>query len=236
MTTPTPEKEAELRGLLEKATPGPWVECHNMAGAMSVVVQNDIGKSICWLNIHNQEAANAALIVAAINALPDLLSALSTEREGRELAEAEGWRDAVSAVQYMAANWAQDCRTPEDRAALRDAAKSIVDELISASPGDWLGTEWRSAQDWMAQISALQALIAEKDSMLAYWRDGAGIVETCLAVAVEAKPETAVFPLIGREAQLWHQAQAEAYRHALEMMGPPESRANSTEAKTGEPG
>lgn len=77
--------------------------------------------------------------------------------EENERARAAGWRDAVSAVQYMAANWDQDRRAPEEKVALRDAAASIIDELISASPGDWLGTEWKSAEEWMSKVQAAEA-------------------------------------------------------------------------------
>lgn len=55
-----------------------------------------------------------------------------------------------------------------------------------------------------------------------YWRDGAEIIERCLAKAIKADPEDAPFPLTGEEARLWHSAQEQAYRHALEMMGPPQ--------------
>lgn len=54
-----------------------------------------------------------------------------------------------------------------------------------------------------------------------YWRKGTEIIERCLKKAAAASPSDAPFPLVGDEARLWHQAQAEAYRHALEMMGAP---------------
>lgn len=58
------------------------------------------------------------------------------------------------------------------------------------------------------------------DSMK-YWRDGAEIVERCLKRALAADPLDVPFPLVGDEARIWHSAQAAAYQHALEMMGPP---------------
>lgn len=83
------------------------------------------------------------------------LQAQLAEAKG-ELAEAEakGWRDAVSAVQYMEANWYQDCRSDVERKALADAAASIIDELVTGSPGEWLGTQWLSVQQWQAKLGA----------------------------------------------------------------------------------
>lgn len=60
-----------------------------------------------------------------------------------------------------------------------------------------------------------------KTDPIAYWREGAAIVEACLTKALKADPSDAPFPLAGREAAIWHEAQASAYQHALEMMGPP---------------
>jgi len=54
-----------------------------------------------------------------------------------------------------------------------------------------------------------------------YWKEGTLIIEACLRKAVRADPGDVPFPLVGAEAVLWHQAQATAYQHALEMMGMP---------------
>lgn len=59
------------------------------------------------------------------------------------------------------------------------------------------------------------------DDPLIYWLNGAAIIEEYLKVAIAENPADAPFPLVGREAAIWHEAQADAYRHALEMMGPP---------------
>lgn len=61
-----------------------------------------------------------------------------------------------------------------------------------------------------------------------YWRDGTALIEACLAKAVRGDPSDVPMPLVGDEAKLWHQAQAEAYRHALEMMGVPQCAASET--------
>jgi hypothetical protein len=97
--------------------------------------------------------------------------------------------------------------------------------------------EWARRDDWHRLFvgSDIRQLIGEIDhcrAMLAAAppsdtpkererQDGAGVIERCLAKAAAADPADAPIPLVGEEAALWHQAQAEAYRHALEMMGPP---------------
>jgi hypothetical protein len=60
------------------------------------------------------------------------------------------------------------------------------------------------------------------DQVNTYWREGTALIEACLAKAIRADVNDAPIPLIGAEAKAWHYAQAEAYRHALEMMGVPE--------------
>jgi hypothetical protein len=47
---------------------------------------------------------------------------------------------------------------------------------------------------------------------------GIDIIEKCLAKAVKAEHEDAPFPLDEAQAKLWHRAQMEAFRHALEMI------------------
>lgn len=58
---------------------------------------------------------------------------------------------------------------------------------------------------------------------LEYWLKGTAIIEGRLAKAALAKHEDAPFPLDAEQAALWHAAQVDAYRDALEMMGVPES-------------
>ena len=57
-------------------------------------------------------------------------------------------------------------------------------------------------------------------TLLAYHAQGARIIEACLAKAAKGDPRDAPMPLTGADAALWHRAQVEAYRHALDMMGP----------------
>lgn len=80
------------------------------------------------------------------------------------VAEAKGWRDAVSCLQYCEANWYQDQRSDEGRNALVDATHALISELVTCSSGDWLGTEWKSAQEWIAEVTALRAQLAERNN------------------------------------------------------------------------
>lgn len=73
-------------------------------------------------------------------------------------------------------------------------------------------------------------------SDLDYWRAGTKIIEECLANAIKADPGDVPFPLVGAEAKLWHQAQAVAYQHALEMMGMPSSPARAVVIQLINPG
>lgn len=75
-------------------------------------------------------------------------------------------------------------------------------------------------------MSNIEGLGTQK-AALEYWSAGTEIIERCLQKAVEADPLNVPMPLVGDEALLWHRAQMEAYRHALEMMGVPvDSRAS----------
>lgn len=95
-----PVDAAELHELLAKATPGPWMLDENC------IAQEEVGG---WCNIakcgalvkygpgrnapgYEQTEANAALIVAAVNALPLFLAALEMQREALEFyADETAW-------------------------------------------------------------------------------------------------------------------------------------------------
>lgn len=67
-----------------------------------------------------------------------------------------------------------------------------------------------------------------------YWRQGAQIVQACLDKAAKADPLDAPMPMTAAEAAIWHRAQVEAYRHALEMMAPPEEASEALIERTNE--
>jgi hypothetical protein len=125
-------------------------------------------------NLFSFTQAEAMVKAIAGPEIEALLDALTTERakvaalEAEvKIAEAKGWRDAVWCLQYCGANWFQDCRPEEERKALENAARELANELVTCSPGDWLGTEWNTAQDYISAITKLEAqvdqLIDERD-------------------------------------------------------------------------
>lgn len=81
----TDERIAELRGLLEHATPGPWFREEMDTRKRQYQVRATIGQSTggCgYLLFKGVELdSDAALIVALVNAAPDLLRSAERERE-----------------------------------------------------------------------------------------------------------------------------------------------------------
>ena len=70
----------ELKALAEKATPGPWE--YETGPALegrhhSVIDQEEVMVCECYEGTEEQQEANAKLIVALVNNLPAILSALS---------------------------------------------------------------------------------------------------------------------------------------------------------------
>ena len=86
-------------------------------------------------------------------------------------------------------------------------------------PSAWCGVE---ASAGRPDANRLNTPAAETSS-IAYWKEGTRLVEECLTKARNADPDDVPFPLSEIEGKLWHQAQAAAYQHALEMMGWTES-------------
>jgi hypothetical protein len=96
-------------------------------------------------------------------------------RENQELIAERGsarndeWLAAISAVQYMVANWQQDCRTPESLKALIDAGEDIVSALKQAGPTEYLDMKWKGAQEALAAEEVARELRADcqrKDELL----------------------------------------------------------------------
>lgn len=121
MTTPSTE---ELTELLEKATPGPWwVDDRTASAQPNFVGERQIqakhrgeGSSYCVAHVNRWEnpTFNAALIVAAVNALPGLL------------AENERLKGDVSDTQ---ANWAETSRQLKESHVRTEAAEAEVERL-----------------------------------------------------------------------------------------------------------
>ena len=104
----TPEKIEELRGLLAKATPGPWEVDYLDKNGQRVIRQEHIEIATFWHHsvgsIEKEMEANAALVVAMRNALPALLDRL--EKAEGELAEAR--EDVRSLCRFILNEWGPD--------------------------------------------------------------------------------------------------------------------------------
>ena len=105
----TPEKIEELRGLLAKATPGPWK--NHLVDDTTIVASNGFEIGTTWPggSVYNgfvdpaeQHEINAALIVAMRNALPALLDLASKAPATLSLAgeDAGGLLQALDAANY----------------------------------------------------------------------------------------------------------------------------------------
>lgn len=81
-----------------------------------------------------------------------------------------------------------------------------------------------------AEATAAAARMKQEDlaRLHGYWVCGNAIIDACLKKAVAADPADAPIGLSTEEVDVWHRAQAEAYSHAIEMMGVPDG-ANATE-------
>lgn len=97
-----------------------------------------------------------------------------------------------------------------------DNYKTWYDEAIEAANSAGCGP--CSAAE---AIEILSADVADLRKQIAYWERGTEVIKQCLDEAVKADPLDAPFPFVGIEAKRWHAFRAEAFRHALEMMGAP---------------
>jgi hypothetical protein len=76
----------ELHRLLSKATPGPWViECTPFTANIESRKQCIVGGN--GMASYGQDVKNAALIAAAVNALPALLDVLDAAQDVLDMAE-----------------------------------------------------------------------------------------------------------------------------------------------------
>lgn len=105
MTPLPPEVLVELERLLKDATPGVLYVVQNMAGPVLVYAGEDL---FCSMRISRREQEYAALIAAAVNALPALIdTARSTEamraENERLTEEAKLWRmgDVVLKCEFV---------------------------------------------------------------------------------------------------------------------------------------
>lgn len=110
-STLTPERIAELRALLAKATPGPWHQ--HVVDDTTIIAEGGFEIGSTWPGGGvdadrdfsapvEQHEHNAALIVAMRNDLPDLLDAAERASRAREdaLREAADAGDCIHAIEW----------------------------------------------------------------------------------------------------------------------------------------
>jgi len=141
-STLTPERIAELRALLAKATPGPWRLYANKLrpqfGIRIVEIQGPREPAVVkWGGFDESERSyaghksNASLIVAAINSLPDLLDA--AERLGKVGSAGDMFASTMpTTVDLAAANYARKTAERERDDALALASRAREDALREA--------------------------------------------------------------------------------------------------------
>ena len=115
---------------------------------------------------------------AELSALKKQVEELTAERDAATIS---GWKAAIDCVSYAAAN---TYGPRVDPAAVAKARDDLVQELLTASPGDYLDCCWKDAQDAIraeAEAAALRkalepfANFAEEQVLIAenMWLDGA---------------------------------------------------------------
>lgn len=159
-----------LRALHEAATPGPWTSTERNYGHAVAVVGSGWRVALCDTQRPDRNAADAALIVAAVNALPALLDRLErAERAGDLAADVERLKARVREMETecgrldasaMAARVAKRVREEE-----RDEARADLESVWHVAGeklGDDRGMDAYTPGDAMANI--LDSLIAERDA------------------------------------------------------------------------
>jgi hypothetical protein len=76
----------------------------------------------------------------------------------RDEARNDEWLAAITAVQFMVANWHQDCRSKIEHDALNNAAEDIISGLKNAGPTEYLDMKWKDAEAAVAAESRASAL------------------------------------------------------------------------------
>jgi hypothetical protein len=106
-----PVSDEGLRELLAAATPTPWVHAHEGLQGGEVIRHGDVRVARVYKNnwpTYVPDCENAALIVAAVNALPDLLDRLAAVEAERDHWHEEALRAFAGTPSHSLAKWAVD--------------------------------------------------------------------------------------------------------------------------------
>lgn len=161
---------------------------------------------------------------------PDLFTDFEKRCADRTLRQYAGntYDEGVRALGERGVPWAemaaQDFRQPS----VAEVATTGKAKLPDGTVSDW-DERLRTVGATEIQPNAKNAISPDeprRESLPAqatdYWREGTRLIEEKLARAARADFADAPFGSSPHEAALWHKAQAEAFRHALEMMGIPQ--------------
>lgn len=105
-----------------------------------------------YLRRHNEAADNMERALVAE-------SRCEKAEAERDEARNDEWIAAISAVQYMEANWLQDCRSEAERQALMGAAAEIIGEMKRSGPTEYLDLKWKDAEAAVAAESRCEDLV-----------------------------------------------------------------------------
>jgi hypothetical protein len=160
---------AELRRLLAEGTPGPWQA--EPDGAIGYQTVGDEGQPVTDLvadtwNSHDKQYENAALIVAAVNALPRLLDVVEAARE-RDLSGFPELKRALAALAAEGASVTFDGTPPGyvSRADYVAACQRIAREERAAIRARVAATKqwWAPDDTLMFEVSDILAILDSRD-------------------------------------------------------------------------
>ena len=238
MPTDLAKTAAELRALMAKATPGPWTlegkELRRWVGGISTnpaIPSPDVVATPSMSDRYGSEDDNnMSLIVAAINALPELLAAA-------ERAPVDVWdghaSDCATHNEPASPNGPCDCgaapAAPADVdyggliARLRERACHALEEGTATAQGDARHFN-EAATALERQAAQISALTAERDTARSRMRDyitQAEPAESALAAAREenARLQTALDAATESNRRIYVALTAEREKNGTEMPG-----------------
>ncbi len=184
----SPARIAALRELLAKATPGPWKTSRDLHddGYFYIDTQSGTLMETEASNPIETEGDNASLIVAAVNALPELLEAV----EMMTAAAPTGWSDHMEinkALQAVAnGNWERLKETERDRDEVVESMhKWIATAAESRRESDGLKAQLAESKAKEARLTAERDIeVRESDRWCTAWQAAQARAQRLEAAAI----------------------------------------------------
>lgn len=129
-----------------------------------------------------------AALEADLDAVTTYAAVLEAERDN---ARNDEWLAAISAVQFMSANWWQDCRSEVERNALQAVTEDVISALRSVGPTEYLDVQWKGAEAAMAAEEKAERLQRELSETEALREEGTAKI-TDLTLALSTARRTAL--------------------------------------------